>query len=316
MMKKALALLLSAPLVLPLSAEAGRHSWFHDHAAAEDCPVAWVEKTVTAYHTEYQTQIVPTVVTRSVSRVVEEPYKYTELVPVTVAEKRSITSYQCVSRPVSYNYTVNVPVVTQEKRTITTLVTVARPVTYTYTVNVPVVIPETRTVTTYIKVPEEVTHQKPVHKLARVEVVDACTGCTHKSLKHITEWHEVKEVVWHKVPVTKEIVVNVCSYRPEVRTATRLVHEQVPQTKEILVDVHSYRPETRTATYTVTEKVPVTREITVNVLKYEPVERTAVRQRVVCEKVQETIPVKQIHAVQVPHTVTIKVPVHALPACP
>jgi hypothetical protein len=100
-----------------------------------------------------------------------------------------------------------------------------------------------------------------------------------------------------------------------VRTGTKLVHEQVPQSHEVLVNVCSYRAETRTATYTVTEKVPVTREITVNVLKYQAVERTGVRQRVICEKVQETIPVTQTYAVKVPHTVTIKVPVYAPPAC-
>jgi hypothetical protein len=144
MMNKCVILLLAGILALPsVPGYAGERKLFH-HNQALPCPAAWEEKTVTRYRTEQKTRVVPVVTTRLVSKVVEVPYKYTEQVPVTVAEKRTVTTFQCV----------------------------AKEVPFTYTVKVPVVVPEKRTVTTYTHVPEEIHHQVPVHRLALVKVHD------------------------------------------------------------------------------------------------------------------------------------------------
>ncbi|MBY0525385.1 MAG: hypothetical protein K2R98_18400 [Gemmataceae bacterium] len=294
MLKRVLVAALVGVLALPAApALAGGHPWFHGHATKEACPIGWTEKTVTAYRVECKTRVVPVTANRVVQKVVEEPYQYTELVPVTVAEKRAVTTYQCVTKQVPFTYTVQVPVVVPEKRIATTYQCVAREVPFTYSVKVPVVIPEKRTITTFVSVPEEICKQVEVRKLAWVSIEDPCTGCSKKKLKHVSYSKPVKTVVWHKVPQTKEVIVNVCSYRFEERTGTKLVHEKVARAQEITVNVCSYKPEERTGSRTVVEKVPVTQEITVHVAKCQAVQRTGTVRRIVCETVPETIDVTQ-----------------------
>src|SRR5262245_34827351 len=84
-----------------------------------DCgaAVAYVEQTVTAYRPEYKTRVVPMEVTRMVSKVVEQPYKYTEMVPVVTPQKRTETFYTTQTKEVPFKYTEMVPVVTPQKRT-------------------------------------------------------------------------------------------------------------------------------------------------------------------------------------------------------
>jgi hypothetical protein len=297
------------------SVSAGGHKWFHGHGDEDGYETAWVEQTVTAYRAECKTQLVPVVVDKVVSKTIDEPYKYTELVPVTVPQKQTVTTYKCVAKEVPYTYTVHAQIVTPEKRSITTYETVARQVPFTYTVKVPVVTAEKKLVTTYVSIPEEICKEVPVHKLAFVKEVDECSGHHHTRLRHVTTLKTVKSVVVHKVPETKEVIVNICSYRTEERTATKTICEKVPVTKEVTVNVCSYRAEQRTATRTVVEKVAESQEITVNVTKYQPVEKTGVVRRVVCEKVQETVTVAQTSKELVPYTTTIKVPVRVKKEC-
>jgi hypothetical protein len=290
---------------------AGEHSWFHHHGDE----IAWVDQAVTKYRVEFRTQVVPVEVTKVVSKVVDEPYSYTELVPVTVPEKRTVTSFKCEPKQVPYTYTVDVPVVIPEKRTITTCQTVAKQVPYTYTVQVPVIIPEKRTVTTLVSVPEEVVREVPVHKLTLVIVTDPCTGHHHLQLAHVNECKTVKSTVVHKVPVTKEILVNFTSFKTEERKGTRTVYESVPVTKEVIVNVTSHKPEVRTGTKTVLEKVAQTQEIAVNVTKYETVQKTGIKHRLVCETVKETVNVTRTHKELVPFTAVVKVPVRVSKCC-
>lgn len=316
MMKQTLAAVLAGLLAVPLPPAAA--GWSHrlgKHAVAPACPIGWEEKTVTACRPEYKTRVVPVVVTRTVKKVIEEPYQYTEYVAVSVPEKRTVTSYQCVTREVPYTYTVQVPVVHAEKRTVTTYQCVTRQVPYTYTVKVPVVLTEKRTVTECVSVPETIVREVPVRRLRKVQIADPCTGCTHTSLKWLSECRTEKKVVVHKVPQTREIEVKVCSYRTEERTGTKLVHEKVAVQKEITVQVCSHRTEQRTGTQRLQERVPVTQEITVQVAKCQPVEKTGTKRRIVCEQVQETIQTTEKYLECVPYTKTLKVPVYAAPAC-
>lgn len=312
MRKQVFVALLVGLLVMPLPAEASWITWRHK---AEQCLLGWEEKTVTEYRKECKTRLVPKVVTKSVAKTIEEPYKYTELVPVTVAEKRNVTEHQCVTKEVPYTYSVKVPVVTAEKRTITTYECVAKKIPYTYTVKVPVQVTEKRSVTEWITVEEKVCKEKPVHRLAKVEIVDPCTGCSRTALKFVTETKFKESVKKHKVPQTKEVLVNVCTHKTEERTGEKVVYEKVAVPKEITVNVHSCKTEQRTGVKRVQEKVPVTKEITVNVTKCQPVERTGVKKRVICENVQETIQVAEKYVELVPVVKTLKVPVYGKPAC-
>jgi hypothetical protein len=310
-----IALLTGLLTALPAaSVSAGGHKWFHGHDD-DGYETTWVEQTVTAYRTECKTQLVPVVVDKVVSKTIEEPYKYTELVPVTIPEKQTVTTYKCVAREVPYTYTVHAQVVTPETRSVTTYETATRQVPFTYTVKVPVVTAEKRIVTTYLCIPEEICKEVPVHKLAFVKESDPCTGHHHTRLRHVTTVKSVKSVVVHKVPQTKEIIVNVCSYRTEERTGVKTICEKVPVTKQVTVNVCSYRAEQRTGTRTVVEKVAESQEITVNVTKYQSVEKTGVARRVVCEKVQETVNVAQTSKELVPYTTTVKVPVRVKKEC-
>jgi hypothetical protein len=68
--------------------------------------------------------------------------------------------------------------------------------------------------------------------------------------------------------------------------------------------------------------VPQTREYMVNLCSYRQVEKTGTRTRMVCETVQQQVPVTQSYCVSVPYQVTVRVPVYvpcaapAAPPCP
>src|SRR4051794_21367556 len=103
---------------------------------------ACVEQTVTSYRQEYRQRVVPIVVNRLVSRVVEVPYTYTEMVPVSTPQRQVRTVFTTVARQVPYTYTELVPVTTPQQRTETFYTPVTRQVPYSYTELVPVTTPQ------------------------------------------------------------------------------------------------------------------------------------------------------------------------------
>src|SRR5262245_57620975 len=107
------------------------------YAASCTAP-AYEERTVTAYRCEVKTRTVERTIHRLVTKEVEVPYTWTEMVAETTPQKRTETYYTTVTKEVPYTYMVSVPVTTPEKRTITEHVCVTKEVPYTYTVNVPV----------------------------------------------------------------------------------------------------------------------------------------------------------------------------------
>src|SRR5438874_195643 len=60
-------------------------------APAPQMAVTYQERVMTGYRPEYKMRNVNVTVNRVVSRNVEEKYNYTEMVPVTTAEKRTVT---------------------------------------------------------------------------------------------------------------------------------------------------------------------------------------------------------------------------------
>ncbi len=197
---------------------------------------AYIEKTVTAYRPVYKQKTVPTEIRKIVSKVVEEPFKYTEMVAEVTPQKRTETYYTQQMKEVPYKYTVMVPVVTPEKRTINY----------------------------FTCVPEKVTKEVPVCRVVPVKVVDPCSGCCYTVCKRVTEMQTVTCTVMKPVPQTREVTINVCSYKAEEKTGTRQVCETVPQTREVTVNVCNYKPVERTGTRkrlvceTVKETVDVT----------------------------------------------------------
>src|SRR5947209_6025856 len=69
-------------------------------APAAAAQVQYVTRTHTQYKCETRQRVVPTVVSRVVSREVEEKYTYTEKVPVTTQRRRTETHYVSVSEEV------------------------------------------------------------------------------------------------------------------------------------------------------------------------------------------------------------------------
>src|SRR5262245_61537601 len=87
--------------------------------AASCAAPTYEERTVTAYRCEVKTRTVERTVQRVVTKEIEEPYTWTEMVAVTTPQKRTETVCTTVTKEVPYTYTVNVPVTTPEKRTVT-----------------------------------------------------------------------------------------------------------------------------------------------------------------------------------------------------
>src|SRR5262245_46118085 len=107
-------------------------------APADACAVTYVDRVVTGQRAETRTRQATRVVSRVVSREVEEPYTYTEMVPVTVAEKRTRTVCRTVTKQVPYTYTANVPYTVPQKQMRTVCRTVEKEVPHTWTERVPV----------------------------------------------------------------------------------------------------------------------------------------------------------------------------------
>src|SRR5262249_48765725 len=89
------------------------------------------EQALTAYPPVYKQRTVPTTINRVVSKVVEEPYKYTEMVQEVTPQKRMETYYTTQTKQVPYTYSVSVPVVTPQKRMETYYTTQTKQVPYT-----------------------------------------------------------------------------------------------------------------------------------------------------------------------------------------
>ena len=295
----------------------------NNDCAPADCNVTWVDKEVTTYRCETKTKVVPTVVNRVVTKCVAEEYKYTVMVPETTQVKRTITVNKCVTKEVPYTYNVCVPVTTQEKRTVTVNKCVTKEVPYTYTVCVPVTTQEKRTVTTYKCVPEVVT-QKVACKTWVAAACDSCDdGCRKSCFRRcsspagqwVCEYKDVQVTVNKSVPVTQEVLVNVCKYENQQKQGTRLVSEVVAESKEVLVNVCRYETQQKQGTRCVVEMVPETREVLCNVTTCKPVEKVGTRNRLVCETAQETVNVTQCYTETVPVKSIVKVAVYT-PAAP
>src|SRR5208337_5505306 len=107
-------ILLLAVLASPVAGvQAG---WRCCSPCGTDCCVSYVEKEVTCYRAESKQRVVPVTVTKLVSSVVEEKYKYTEMVPVYIPEKRTESFWTCVPREEIFTYNVCVPVYTPVKQ--------------------------------------------------------------------------------------------------------------------------------------------------------------------------------------------------------
>src|SRR5436309_1355484 len=106
-MKKLLGVTLLALILLALGGVEGRGAGdCAGPAVAPPAPapanvcasagVTYVEQVMTGYRAEVRTRAVTRTVSRVVTREVEEAYQYTEMVPVTVAEKQTRTEYRTV----------------------------------------------------------------------------------------------------------------------------------------------------------------------------------------------------------------------------
>ena len=159
------------------------------------CAVAWEEREVTCYRVETRTRNVEREVRRPVTKEVEVPYTWTELVSVSTPEKRTVQYCETITKEVPYTYMACVPVVTPEKRTVMTCKIVTKEVPYTYTVCIPVVTPEKRKVITYNCITEQVPCQVAVCRTVPCEVVDPCTGCCYTVCRRVTEMQTVMKSV-------------------------------------------------------------------------------------------------------------------------
>jgi hypothetical protein len=93
----------------------------------------------------------------------------------------------------------------------------------------------------------------------------------------------------------------------------RTVCDMVPQTREITVNVCTYRQQQMQGTQTVCDVVPQTRQVTVNVCTYQPVQKQGTRKRLVADTVTETVQVQECYTEMVPYTATVRVPVATAP---
>ncbi len=265
-MRKCLfVVLLGGLLLLPAATVEGHGCRSHGCAPAcapaceTPCNVTWVEQERTGWRCETRTRVVPTQVTRMVAETVSENVKRVEMVQVVTPKTYTQTYCTYVTKQVPYTCTVNVPVWT----------------------------PKTITETVWKCVPEKVTIQVPVCTMVPCQVTDACTGCCYTSCKPVTVLQPRETVVWKRVPETREVTINVCSWRAEERQGVRTVCEMVPQT----------------------------REVTVNVVTCQPVEKWVTVNRVVCRPVTETVNVTQCYTEMVPYKYTVKVAVPCAAPC-
>jgi hypothetical protein len=95
-----------------------------------------------------------------------------------------------------------------------------------------------------------------------------------------------------------------------VRTGKRTVYDCVPQTREVMVNVTTFKPVLRTGSRTVYDCVPQTREVMVPVPKTTLVEKKGTRKRLVCATVAAKVQVAETYCETVPYTYKVKVPVY------
>lgn len=271
--------------------------------------VTYEERQVTCYRCEVKSKTVPTVINKVVTRCVEEPCKYTIYKPVYTEEKRTVTCYRCVAKEIPYTWNECVPVPAQEKRTVTCYRQQFKEVPCTVFVPVQVVVPQKQTVVVCRYEPQEVVRQVPVCQTVRKDCIDPCTGCVRTVCQPVTVMQDVKCTVMKAIPEQKEVIVNVIRCEMQERQGTRTVCELIPETKEVMVNVCRFEVVQRKGTKIMYENIPETKEVTVQVCRYEPIVKDGVRQRIVCDTVQETVNVTHTWVEQVPYTTTIKVPV-------
>jgi hypothetical protein len=171
----------------------------------------YVEQKIICYKAVTKTKTVPITTKKEVSKVVEEPFKFVEMVQVTTPEKRVEKYFVCATKDVPFTYKVCVPITVQQKQT----------VTYFESVQKAVVV------------------QVPVCRPVTVTLIDPCTGCPYSVCQYITELQNVTTVVTQCVPKSQDVVVNVPSVKVEDRTGTYKVSEMVEQSREVTVNVVS-----------------------------------------------------------------------------
>jgi hypothetical protein len=213
----------------------------------------FVEQKIICYKAVQKERIVPIEVARKQFKVVDEPYKYVEMVKIVTPEKRIETFYACVTKDVPYTYKVCVPVTVPEHRTVPYLETIQR----------------------------EITIKVPACKTVQRTCVDPCTGCPYTVTQHVIELQDKKVMVCQLVPKTKDVTVNVRRIAIEERAGVYKVKERVPQSREVDVQVVSCRPMEKTGvckriiSETVVDRVNV-RQVYCEMVPYEVTVRVPV----------------------------------------
>jgi hypothetical protein len=171
-------------------------------APAAAAQVQYVTRTHTQYKCETRQRVVPTVVSRVVSREVEEKYTYTEKVPVTTQQRRAVTHYVSVAEEVVRRVPVCKVVTEQVKDPCTgECRAVCRTVTATQEVRCVVTrqVPQTR------EVVESVTTMQEVERV----------GTRRKTVEEtVKETVNVTETYCVVVPVTTTVRVPVWPMQP------------------------------------------------------------------------------------------------------
>lgn len=171
-------------------------------APAAAAQVQYVTRTHTQWKCETRQRVVPTVVSRVVSREVEEKYTYTEKVPVTTPRKRTETHYVSVAEEVVRQ----VPVCKRVTEQVTDPCTgECRPVCRTVTTMQEVRCVVHRQVPQTREVVENVTTMQEVE---RVGTRRKTVGETVQETVHVTETYCVV------VPVTTTVRVPVWPMQP------------------------------------------------------------------------------------------------------
>jgi len=127
------------------------------------------------------------------------------------------------------------------------------------TIMVPEFTPQKRMITVVTREPRESVREVRRCVSVPVCVVDPCTGCTRTCCQKQTIVEQVPCTVWVCIPKQREVTVQVCSYRPEVKNY---------ETRRIVCD-KVVTPEKRKEKYCVV--VPVKKKVKVAVCVPAPV---------------------------------------------
>lgn len=219
------------------------------------CAVSYVDQACTGYRCVVKYKPIQVNVTEMVTKVVDEPCKYTVYEPVKVAHKRTVTCYKQVVVEEPFTYTIYEPVHTKQKVK----------------------------VTTYTCKPKEV-----VRKVTTCHYTycysHGCGGCCYPVCCPVYTTQDVRCIVHECVPVVTEQEVTVCNYVPKQvqgkRHVCRLVAEPREETyytcnyvaKEVTAVRKRYLCEPVAKTVTVqqayTEMVPYTYTVRVPVYSH------------------------------------------------